>query len=75
MWKWIKRFVFGAKVDSYCYDDAQEVMTVHLDDGTVEKYHGSGTVWHQMPSFKRCTTFTESWLCDLWTSHNFRSSR
>lgn len=33
---------------------------------TVRKYRGSCTVWHHMPSGRRCWTPTEGWLSDIW---------
>ena len=31
------------------------------------KYYGNGTVWHQMPLFKRCSTPMEGLLADYYT--------
>ena len=33
---------------------------------TVESYRGESTVWHHYPSGRRCGTFTEGFLCNLW---------
>lgn len=30
------------------------------------QYQGSGTVWHRLPDFERCGTFTEAVLADFW---------
>ena len=31
------------------------------------KYVGSGTVWHEFPSYKRCDTYKEMFLCEVWS--------
>lgn len=43
-----------------------QVMTVTYSNGKVKKYKGECTVWHELPSFKRCDTPKESLLADLW---------
>jgi hypothetical protein len=37
-----------------------------------ETYVGSGTVWHEYPSGKRCGARVESMLCELWEGHKMR---
>lgn len=43
-----------------------DVMTVEYDNGTIEQYNGSCTVWHKMPMMKRCSTSKEAWLSEMW---------
>lgn len=52
--------------------DYDEEITIHYSDGTTSKYVGECTVWHSLPSYKRCGTMQESFLSDLWTyfKHN-----
>lgn len=52
--------------------DYDEEITIHYSDGTTSKYVGECTVWHKLPSYKRCGTMQESFLSDLWTyfKHN-----
>ena len=35
------------------------------------KYHGSGTVWHEMPTFRRCSTSLECVLSDFYAKISF----
>jgi len=41
---------------------------------TVE-YYGSSTVWRNMNGFKRCGTFTEGWLSDVYASIKYEESQ
>jgi len=47
----------------------RNIMTLIYSNGKTEQYEGSCTVWHKLPSYKRCGTLTESWLCDLWQKY------
>lgn len=45
--------------------DKNKILTVYYKDG-FSRYKGECTVWHHYPSMKRCSTETESMLCDIW---------
>lgn len=65
--KWLKK-LFGIKEIKWAhYDKAEEIMTVTYDDASQDKFMGSCTVWHHWPLMERCSTSTESRLCDIWT--------
>lgn len=49
------------------YNEDCEVMTVIDQNDNKKKYHGSSTVWREMPSYKRCSASQEAWLSDRWT--------
>lgn len=35
-------------------------------------YRGSGTVWHEWPSGKRCSTSLELYLSDVWIAERWK---
>ena len=50
------------------------ILRFEYDDGTVEEYKGNCTVWHKQDKsgvWRRCDTFTESWLSDYWTTAKY----
>lgn len=49
------------------YDEADKVMTIHRENGDIQKFHGSSTVWHKMPMMGRCTTAMEQKLSGIHT--------
>ncbi len=40
-----------------------------------QEFIGDCTVWHEYPSGKRCGTFLESWLCDIWKKEQWEERR
>jgi hypothetical protein len=42
------------------------VMTITLDDGTIQEFYGSSTVWRHVPTFERLPTTEEYKLCSIW---------
>ena len=45
--------------------------------GTTSKdveYYGSSTVWRHFDTFKRCSTFQEGWLADIYASIKYEES-
>jgi hypothetical protein len=72
MFGYIKKLIkssvpkFNNELDEATYDENEEVLTMTFKDGTIEKYKGSGTVWHEMPLMKRCGTLKEYDLCDIY---------
>ena len=41
----------------------------------VRRFYGSCTVWHEMPTFRRCSTWTEAALADIWTRLRYEERR
>lgn len=61
----------NTEVVEYKYDDFSKIMTVKSKSKTgrlfANKYTGSCTVWHRLPSYKRCNVFEEEKLSELYT--------
>lgn len=61
----------NTEVVEYKYDESSKTMTVKSKSKTgrlfTNKYVGSCTVWHHLPSYKRCNTFEEEKLSNLYT--------
>jgi hypothetical protein len=53
------------KIIKASYDN--RTMTVTYENGNVTEFHGSGTVWHKLPMMKRCGTFEEIQLSEIYT--------
>lgn len=58
--------LFGKEILLARYDFKTQVMTIDYTNDTTEQFKGSGTVWHEMPLMKRCNTFDEGTLCEIW---------
>lgn len=65
-WKKVKQFFYGKEILMAFYDRRTQVMTIHYTNKTSEEYKGSGTVWYLLPLMKRCETFEEGMLCEIW---------
>ena len=63
------------KIVSYWYNTGNKTLTIDYSDGSKEQYVWECTVWNKLPSFKRCSTSTESWLCDLYTELKYHENR
>lgn len=48
-----------------------EVMTIKGNYGSEKKYYGSGTVWRELTSMKRCNTSTEESLSRFYNFNKF----
>lgn len=48
-------------------DYKKPTMTCVWNDGSVTKYDGSSTVWHEQPLMKRCKTNQEVMLSDIYS--------
>lgn len=59
-----KRHIVGLSVVTAEYRN--HTMAIEWDDGTKTEYHGSCTVWYELPLMKRCDTSTEGLLCEMW---------
>ena len=44
----------------------KEILTIKYESGKILQYEGSCTVWHTYPMMRRCDTFKEGELCDIW---------
>ena len=40
-----------------------------------KKYVGSCTVWHTFPEFRRCGTFKEGWLSEIWSEWRYKNRK
>jgi hypothetical protein len=49
------------------YIEKEKKLTLYYQDGKVENFQGSGTVWYTYPMIQRCNSSTERYLCDIWT--------
>lgn len=43
------------------------VVEVHWSNNCISFYKGSVTVWHTWPMMKRCDSWLEEELCDIWS--------
>tara|TARA_R110002072_G_scaffold244278_1_gene403593 strand:+ start:1244 stop:1507 length:264 start_codon:yes stop_codon:yes gene_type:complete len=50
------------------------IMTIKLSNGSIEKYLGNGTVWHKLPMMERCSTFREGYLSDIHSYIKFHGA-
>lgn len=37
-----------------------------------QQFRGACTVWHHYPQGNRCSTYLESWLCDIWEKNRWK---
>lgn len=60
------KFLFPPKLVCAEYDFETEILKISYSDGSSAQYKGNSTVWRTYPMMKRCGTFTESRLSDIY---------